>query len=112
MIYRIQVVNPERMPAKGGVLLLPNHVTYADAFFISAACPRPVRFVMDEAFMAKRAIRVFTGIFDTMTIRRDQPLEAIRKIIQALKKGDVVCLFPEGQLTRTGTLCGCSAASS
>lgn len=104
-IYRIRVVHPERIPKKGGVLLLPNHVTYADAFFISAACPRPVRFVMDEAFIAKRSIHVFTSIFDTVTIRRDQPLEAIRETIHALKQGDVVCLFPEGQLTRTGTLC-------
>jgi acyl-[acyl-carrier-protein]-phospholipid O-acyltransferase/long-chain-fatty-acid--[acyl-carrier-protein] ligase len=105
MIYRIRTAHPERLPARGGVLLLPNHATYADAFFISAACPRPVRFVMDEVFSEQRAIRVFTGIFDTVNIRLDQPLEAIREIIQALKQGDVVCLFPEGQLTRTGTLC-------
>ena len=105
LTYRIRTVHPSHIPRTGGVLLLPNHVTYADAFFISAACPRPVRFVMDEAFIQQRAIRIFTGIFDTMTIRRDQPLEAIRHIIKALKHGDVVCLFPEGQLTRTGTLC-------
>jgi acyl-[acyl-carrier-protein]-phospholipid O-acyltransferase / long-chain-fatty-acid--[acyl-carrier-protein] ligase len=104
-IYRIRTVHPERVPKKGGVLLLPNHVTYADAFFLSAASPRPMRFVMDEVFTAKRSIRIFTGIFDTMTIRRDQPLEAIREIIRALKNGDAVCLFPEGQLTRTGSLC-------
>ena len=105
IIYHIRSVNDDRIPAKGGVLLLPNHVTYADAFYLSTACPRPIRFVMDEVFMAKRYIRVFTGIFDTMTIRRDHPLEAIREIIRSLKNGDVVCLFPEGQLTRTGTLC-------
>jgi acyl-[acyl-carrier-protein]-phospholipid O-acyltransferase/long-chain-fatty-acid--[acyl-carrier-protein] ligase len=103
-LYRIRVAHEERLPKKGGVLLLPNHVTYADAFFLSAACPRPVRFVMEEAFMRQRTIRVFTGIFDTMTIRRGHPLEAIRAIIHALQQGDVVCLFPEGQLTRTGTL--------
>lgn len=103
-IYRIQVVNPERVPAEGGALLLPNHVTFADGLFISAACPRPVRFVMDESFMAKRSIRLFVSIFETVTIRRDQPREAIRITIDALKKGDLVCLFPEGQLTRTGTL--------
>lgn len=104
-IYRVRVRHPERIPKTGGVLLLPNHVTYADAFFISASCARPVRFVMDDAFMASRAIRMFVGIFDTMTIRRDQPLEAIRSMIKALKNGDLVCLFPEGQLTRTGALC-------
>jgi acyl-[acyl-carrier-protein]-phospholipid O-acyltransferase/long-chain-fatty-acid--[acyl-carrier-protein] ligase len=103
-IYRIQVVDPERIPAKGGALLLPNHVTFADGLFISAACPRPVRFVMDEAFMATRSIRLFVSIFNTVTIRRDQPREAIRITIDALKKGDLVCLFPEGQLTRTGAL--------
>lgn len=104
-IYRVRAVHADRVPAKGGVLLLPNHVTYADAFFLSAACPRPVRFVMDEAFTANRAIRVFTSIFATVNIRRENSLEAIRTIIRALQDGDVVCLFPEGQLTRTGTLC-------
>lgn len=103
--YQIRRVHPERVPKKGGVLLLPNHVTYADAFFISASCDRPVRFVMDEAFTAARSIRIFTEIFETVTIRRDQPLEAIREVIRALKQGDLVCLFPEGQLTRTGSLC-------
>ena len=104
-VYRVRAVHAERVPASGGVLLLPNHVTYADAFFLSAACPRPVRFVMDEAFIASPVIRWFTGIFGTVNIRREQPLEAIREVIKALKKGEVVCLFPEGQLTRTGTLC-------
>lgn len=104
-IYRVRAVHPERIPKIGGVLLLPNHVTFADAFFLSAACPRAIRFVMDEAFIASPVIRWFTGIFGTVNIRRDQPLEAIREVIRALKKGEVVCLFPEGQLTRTGTLC-------
>lgn len=102
--YRIRVLNVDHIPVKGGALILPNHVTFADAFFIYSVCPRPVRFVMDEAFMEKRSIRMFVKIFDTVTIRRDQPLEAIRETINALKNGDLVCLFPEGQLTRTGTL--------
>ena len=104
-IYQIRPVHGDRVPAKGGVMILPNHVTFADAFFIATACQRPVRFVMDEAFTEKPAIRVFTSIFETVTIRRDQPLEAIRTVIHALRAGDLICLFPEGQLTRTGGIC-------
>lgn len=104
LIYQIRTVHDERIPKTGGVMILPNHVTFADAFYIATASRRPVRFVMDEAFIENRAIRVFTGIFETVTIRREQPLEAIRIVIQALKEGDLICLFPEGQLTRTGAL--------
>ncbi len=104
-IYRIRVVHGERVPATGGALLLPNHVTFADAFFLSAACPRPIRFVMDEAFMEKGWIRFSARIFGTVPIRRGHPLDAIRVVIDALRNGEVVCLFPEGQITRTGTLC-------
>ena len=103
-IYRIQVVHPERIPARGGALLLPNHITFADGFFITAACRQHVRFVMDEAYMASRSVRLFTSIFQTVTIRVNQPREAIRITIEALQSGDLVCLFPEGQLTRTGAL--------
>ena len=104
-LYRVRVTGQEQIPEKGGVLLLPNHVTFADAFFISAASPRPVRFVMDETFMASKIVRFGANLFGTVPIRRDQPLEAIRQTIEALNQGHVVALFPEGQLTRTGTLC-------
>ncbi|MFD2257551.1 MFS transporter [Luteolibacter algae] len=104
-LYRIKFSGTERLPAHGGALILPNHVSYADAFFISAVSERQVRFVMDETFMASRLIRLSARLFGTLSIRRDQPLEAIRKTIEALEAGHLVVLFPEGQLTRTGGLC-------
>ncbi len=104
-LYRIKFSGTERIPKTGGVLLLPNHVTFADAFFISAVTDRTVRFVMDETFMKRGIIRFAVRLFGAVPIRRDQPLEAIRKTIAALEEGHVVALFPEGQLTRTGSLC-------
>ncbi len=104
-IYRIKLTGTERIPKTGGALLLPNHVTWADAFFLSAASERPLCFVMDETFMTSKVIRFAMRLFGGVPIRRDQPLEAIRKTIEALEGGQLVVLFPEGQLTRTGGLC-------
>ncbi len=104
-IYRIKTTGLENIPKKGGALLLPNHVTFADAFYLSVVSDRPVRFVMDEMFMVNPIIRLSAKLFGTVTIRRTHPLEAIRTTIEALSNGDLVVLFPEGQLTRTGVLC-------
>jgi len=104
ILYRIKFTGTEHLPRSGGALLLPNHVTFADAFFISAASARPLRFVMDEGFMANKLIRLSAKLFGTVPIRRDKPLVAIRKTIEALEQGHLVVLFPEGQLSRTGGL--------
>lgn len=104
LFYRIRPVHPGRMPKSGGVLLLPNHVSWADAFFLSAASPRPIRFVMDAVYMEYRSIRWFCRLFNTVPINLSKPREALKTASEALSQGDVVCLFPEGKLTRTGTL--------
>lgn len=104
-IYRIKSSGLENIPKTGGALLLPNHVTFADAFFLSVVSERPLRFVMDESFMANPTIRLSAKLFGTVPIRRSHPLEAIRTTVEALNNGHLVVLFPEGQLTRTGGLC-------
>lgn len=104
LVYRGKVVDVEKLPAKGGVILLPNHVTYMDAFVLSLASPRPVRFVMVDRFFEKRWVRAFAKLFDTIPISSTRAKEAIKTAAAAAKEGSVVCLFPEGQLTRTGML--------
>jgi len=102
MVYRVRVVGTEHVPAEGGALLLPHHVTFADAFFISTACPRPVRFVMDDAVLKHAPVRWFCSVFNTVNIRRNQSREALRMTVEAVNSGDIVCYFAEGQLSRTG----------
>ncbi|MEN9992056.1 MAG: hypothetical protein RLZZ224_1758 [Verrucomicrobiota bacterium] len=104
LLYRLKVIGSEHIPEKGGVLLLPNHVTWADAFLVSAACHRPVRFVMYEGFMRARGVGWFARLFNTVPISPTRAKDAIRLVSEALEAGHVVCLFPEGELTRTGTV--------
>lgn len=103
-IYRPQLQGVECMPEKGGVLLLPNHVTWIDTFFISAACERPVRFVMYEGFMDTPVVGWAARLFRTIPIAPQRAKDAMKAIVAALQQGDVVCVFTEGELTRTGCL--------
>ena len=104
LVYRIRVLDAQNIPESGGVLLLPNHVTWADCFLISAVCDRPVRFVMYEGFVHTFLVGWGARVFNTMPISATKAKEAIRAVSESLANGDVVCLFAEGELTRTGCL--------
>lgn len=105
LCYKPRVITKKEFPEYGGVLIISNHVTYADALFLSMVTPRPIRFIVAEEFVAMRFLGWFLELFNCLPISSKKPREAISKSIQSLKEGEVVCIFPEGQLTRTGTLC-------
>jgi 1-acyl-sn-glycerol-3-phosphate acyltransferase len=108
-IHRVQVVDAERIPDEGAAVLVCNHVSYVDAIVIMAASPRPIRFVMDHRIFK---IPVLSWIFRTakaipIAPAREDPWlmeKAFVDIAQALHEGELVCIFPEGKLTRTGEM--------
>ena len=104
LFYRPRVLHPERFPERGGALIVCNHVTYADALFLTMICPRPVRFVVAEEFMVTRLLGWILEIFNSLPISTKKPRDAIRSAAHGIANGDLICSFPEGQLTRTGCL--------
>src|SRR5438874_10162756 len=101
--YRVHALGLEHLP-KGGFLLLPNHITWVDAIVLQLACPRPIRYIIDQEFYHKRMLRPFLGTVGCIPIDARHSRSAIRAATEQLAAGEIVCLFPEGQLTRSGTL--------
>jgi acyl-[acyl-carrier-protein]-phospholipid O-acyltransferase/long-chain-fatty-acid--[acyl-carrier-protein] ligase len=107
-IYRLRVEGRVHVPEKGGVLLAPNHIAMVDGLFLMAAIDRPIRFLVDKDEFEKWWQKPFMRALDAIPITgRGSPRELLRALRDAgehLAAGHVVCIFPEGQLTRTGMM--------
>ena len=104
VLYRVRMSGVENFPATGGVLLIANHISYVDPCVLQMACPRPIRFL---GYRGLQRSAFFNWCFDisrTIPVSSEQPLEAIRLAVKALAAGEVVCVFPEGHISRTGQL--------
>src|SRR6266581_4565566 len=101
--YRVHALGLEHLP-EGGFLLLPNHITWVDAIVLQLACPRPIRYIIDQEFYHKPILRPFLRTVGCIPIDVRHSRSAIRAATEQLAAGEIVCLFPEGQLTRSGTL--------
>lgn len=104
IFYRIRVVGEVRVPERGGALLLSNHMTWIDGLLIGAACRRDVRFVAYEGFFKGGLVAWGLRLFGVIPISAKHARQAITLTSAAVKEGNVVCLFPEGTLSRTGCL--------
>jgi len=102
--YHIKVLGFKNLPGTGGVLMLGNHVSWLDWAMIQIACPRPVRFVMDRAIYQRWYLKWFMNFFEVIPIAANQSKEALQQINELLRAGEVVCLFPEGTISRSGQL--------
>lgn len=107
-LYRLRLHGIENnVPDEGAALIVCNHVSYMDALILSATIPRPVRFVMYYRIFN---IPVMRWIFRTAKAipiagaKEDPALmqAAFDEVDKALAEGELVCIFPEGALTRDG----------
>ncbi|WP_244511427.1 acyl-[ACP]--phospholipid O-acyltransferase [Vreelandella arcis] len=103
--YRVDVHGLENLPAQGGVLLLGNHISWVDWAMVQIASPRPVRFVMLKSVYQRWYLRWFFKALGCIPIERGAGADnALTAVAEQLNAGEVVCLFPEGAITRNGQL--------
>ncbi len=102
-VYRVTALGADNLP-DGGFLLLPNHITWVDAIVLQLACPRPIRYIIDDEFYRKPILHPFLRLLQCIPIDTRHSHSAIRAATEKIAEGEIVCLFPEGQLERAGTL--------
>jgi acyl-[acyl-carrier-protein]-phospholipid O-acyltransferase/long-chain-fatty-acid--[acyl-carrier-protein] ligase len=102
--YRIDVSGFDNLPKTGPALLLGNHISWIDWAMVQIACPRPVRFVMLRSIYDRWYLKPIFKLFGVVPISSGNSRSSLAKINELLKNGEVVCLFPEGAISRTGHL--------
>ncbi len=103
LIYRVTATGLEHLP-QGGFLLLPNHITWIDAIVLLLASPRPIRFVIDEGVYRNRFLHPVLKLVGCIPITSRKAKDAMRDAAAKIRAGEIVCLFPEGELSRSGSL--------
>ena len=66
IVYRSRIIHQDRIPEDGGAVIVSNHVTYGDALFLSLICPRPIRFIVAEEFVAIRWLGWILQLFNCL----------------------------------------------
>lgn len=108
-IYRFSLRGDEHIPTTGAAVLVCNHVSFVDAVLLMAASPRPIRFIMDQRIFAIPVLGWMFRLAKAIPIapQKDDPKTyeaAFAQARQVLADGDLLCIFPEGGITRDGQL--------
>lgn len=109
LIYRFRVRGEEHIPIEGAAILVCNHVSFVDAMLLMAASPRPIRFIMDHRIFAIPVLGWLFHLAKAIPIapQREDPAAYENAFAQAnavLADGQLLCIFPEGALTKDGEL--------
>jgi 1-acyl-sn-glycerol-3-phosphate acyltransferase len=109
IVYRFKVTGDEHIPVQGAAILVCNHVSFVDAVLLMAASPRPIRFIMDyqifripvlgAMFRLAKAIPIAPQKVNAVTYEK-----AFAEARRVLDDDQLLCIFPEGGITRDGTL--------
>lgn len=104
LLYRVRSRGAENFPAAGGAVLIANHLSYVDVVVLQLACPRPIRYLGHDGLQAHPVFDWVFRLGGVIPLSPTRPAEGMRAAIRALQAGEVVGIFPEGSISRTGQL--------
>jgi acyl-[acyl-carrier-protein]-phospholipid O-acyltransferase/long-chain-fatty-acid--[acyl-carrier-protein] ligase len=108
LLYRLRIEGRDHLPKKGGALLVCNHLSQIDALLLLASAGRQIRFIMYKGIYElpwiKPLARIMRVIPISSELRPREMIQSLRQASQAIRDGEVVCIFAEGQITRIGQM--------
>ncbi|WP_373691883.1 MFS transporter [Aquabacterium sp.] len=109
VVYRLKVRGDEHLPTDGAAILVCNHVSFIDAVILGVCSPRPMVFLMDHRIFKTPGIGWFFRAVKAIPIapQKEDPQayeQAFERARQVLRDGDLLCLFPEGAITKDGRM--------
>ncbi|MEM9646050.1 MAG: 1-acyl-sn-glycerol-3-phosphate acyltransferase, partial [Planctomycetota bacterium] len=106
ILYRKEVIGLENLPRDEGCVLISNHVSWIDGILILWMLPRNVRFLVDGGNFGNPVLKWISDAFDTILMMPSPKSigRALKEARSAINQGEVVGIFPEGTLSRTGQL--------
>jgi len=109
IVYRFKVRGDEHIPTAGPAILVCNHVSFVDPVLLMAASPRPIRFIMDHEIFKTPVLGWFFRLAKAIPIapqKVDAQIyeQAFARAKEVLEDGDLLCIFPEGAISRDGEL--------
>ncbi|MFO7975675.1 MAG: MFS transporter [Candidatus Hydrogenedentota bacterium] len=105
-IYRVETRGREHIPENEGALIVANHTSFLDVLILTASIDRPIRFLISQEVCEVTWSRLLAKLMRVIPVSPTaQPKELIRSLHEAtdaINKGELVCVFAEGQITPTG----------
>ncbi len=104
--YRVKVLRPDNVPARGGALLVSNHVSFVDMLLILSSTQRFVRFLLPEEVCSRWWLKPWMRLLRVLPLTEGKAelATALRQAGDSLRRGEVVGVFPEKNISRIGIL--------
>lgn len=103
LFYRIRIRGLGNLP-QSGALVISNHISYVDAVILQIAFPRKLWFFALHGPRRRGLPLWLYRISGVIPLSAARSSEGLRLAVRKMKEGELVCLFPEGQVSRTGAL--------
>jgi 1-acyl-sn-glycerol-3-phosphate acyltransferase len=103
------VIGHDNIPTTGPVVVVCNHVAFNDPLIVAGALRRPARFVMDHHIANTPLLSILfkQGKAIPIAPAHENPAlleQAFVRIAAELREGELVCIYPEGKITKTGEM--------